>query len=201
MSAINIFGGDDAFNALIYKPPSDKIIDFVKTGISSAIGIANNYSSSFVKNLTSMFDKFYSDEAIFNAKAVLYNSGSHVSENVIYNVRISDWNPNLIMQQYIMANPVVDKLYNKQMLDGFRDTYLNLDPYNKGTNKLHYQAVMDGVMQYDEQGEGFVCHYSLGDEVITKDLDIFEKLSILDTWESVEKLLAEGKDPTDLATF
>lgn len=201
MSAINIFGGDDAFNALIYKPPTETFINYLKSGINSAIGVTSSYSQSFVNNLNTMFNKFYSDEALFNAKAVLYNAGSHVSEDVIHVVKLNNWTPNLIMQQYIMSHPEVNKTYNKQMLDGFSDTYVDFDPTNKGTDRLHYQAVMDGVLDFDKNGNGFICHYSLGDEVIREDLNVFDKLSVLDTWRSVEKLLADDIDPTDLNNF
>ena len=98
------------------------------------------------------------------------------------------------MQQYIMSEPTLNKLHKQNRCYGYQDTYVEVEPDTYGQERVLYQRVMDGVMQFDEEGLCFINHYTNSDEV---ELTTVEKISVLDTWHHVRRLIAEGIDPTD----
>ncbi len=192
-----IKGGEMALNAMLYKQPDSNLLNYLQNNIQSAIDNTSAVGSRFVDTVKTMYNRF-NDSSIINAsKALLFKTGSHMNQTVIYPVAYENiGNANLIMQQYIMAYPEVDKLYQRNMCYGFQDTYINTDPHH-GVESVEYMQVMDGVLQFDGNGEGYVTHYSYHHSDKDNELDVFDKLNVLDTWENVQRLIAGGIDPTD----
>jgi hypothetical protein len=193
-----ISGGETAFNALLYKQPDSNLLNYLQNNIQSAIAATSHLGERFVSTVQNMYNRF-NDSSIINAsKALLFKSGSHMNQTVIYPVAYDGFSTaNLMMQRYIMANPTVDKLYQRNMCYGFQDTYINNNPYT-GTESVEYMQTMDGVLQFDSSDEGYTQYHSYyhSDENNTE-LDIYDKLSVLDTWDNLQRLIAKGIDPTD----
>lgn len=193
-----ISGGETAFNALLYRQPDSNLLGYLQQNVQSAIDSTVNFGSNFVSNVQNLYNRF-NDSSIINAsKALLFKSGSHMNQTVIYPVGDNGFGTaNLIMQRYIMAHPDVASLNERNMCYGYQDTYINNDPYT-GVESKEYMDVMDGVLQFDSNDYGYVKHYSYyhSDENETE-LDIYDKLSVLDTWDNLNRLIAKGLDPTD----
>lgn len=192
-----IRGGQAAFDALVYPPADNRLLTYLNNNIQSAITTTNALSDRFVSTVKNMYDKFNSSAALNASKALLHRVGMHFNQNVIYPVNENSiGSANLIMQQYIMANPTVNHLYEQNRCYGYTDTYFNYEPNTYGKERLDYQRVMTGVLQFDKGGDdGYVVHYSNGDT--QDDLHHMDKISILDTWNVVELLIAREIDPTD----
>lgn len=196
MVEVNVIrGGDDMANALIYKPMTQQMRDYLSNQMESTLASINNVSERFVNTVRGLYNRFNSDEAINRAKLAMYSAGIHFSQDVIYPVRYDTYpSINLTMQSYVMANPEVNALHRKNKCHGFQETYIDAEPNTYGTDRFDYQRVMDGVLQFEPTGEGYFSHYSNNDSV--DELSTWEKLSILETWDVVARLIAEGKDPT-----
>lgn len=191
-----IQGGDSAFDAMIYGQPTNSVLQYLNNSIESARVALGNAGSRFMDNARSMYEKFNGRAAIEQGKMLLMNIGSHVNQDAIYTVREDQiQNINIAMQRYVMSNPVVSKMYNKNMCYGYQETYLDNEPGVVGKDREDYGRVMDGMLYFDKDGDGLITHYSSSKE--EDDLYITEKISILDTWHMVEQMIVKGIDPTD----
>ena len=188
-------GGEQAFNALVYKPPEQGLLDYFQNNLNNATQMLGDAGQNFMNTAYNMYDKFNSSAVINAGKALLMNVGTHLNQQAIYYVDQNHMpNANLIMQSYIIANPVMNNLYQKNMAYGFQDTYFDPEPDNVGVERYDYQRVMDGVLTYDKEDNGIITRYFNSDEV---ELDSMEKITILDTWQQVEYMIANGIDPSD----
>jgi hypothetical protein len=193
-----ISGGEHALNALLYKQPDENFLEYLKSHMHNAYQTIGEAGNRFMSNVRSMYDKYNASDVLQLGKMLLTRTGTHFSQDVIYNVPYEQLGgANLIMQRYIMAHPDLSKLYVKNMCSGYNGTYVDIEPGVYGTNRSEYIQVMDGVLQFDVNGgeNGYINHYS---DSNTDDLDVISKLSILDTWRSVEIAIARGIDPSDV---
>lgn len=192
-----IRGGDFAANALIYKPPSDNLINYLKGNMSHIWDKVNQYSSQFCQTVQSMFNSVNHDDVIQRSKILLNQYGTHISQEAIMTIPYERLNEaNMMMQRYIMAQPDMNKLYKKNMCYGYAETFVPTEPDTYGEDLLDYQQVMDGVLQHArDDGISYTCHYS--NMVSDTPLSIIDTISILDTWDNVVRALEEGKDPSN----
>ena len=191
-----IQGGDQAFGALLYKPPAEKTMNYFKESMANAYNALGGLASGFMDAGRNIYDSYYSSNVLNASKAVLMQSGIHMNQDTIYYVGYNDIpNTNMVMQQYIMAEPHMNELYRTNQCNAFEGTYFDIDPDNSGEDKLLYQRVMDGVVQYDNEGNGYTATYSNIDDV---ELDLLDKSTIYDTWANIRRMMLEGIDPSDL---
>ena len=188
-------GGDFAANALLYQQPSQTLMSYLYDNMNNVMSRLSNVSEAFKTSVVNLYNSAHDNRILNQAKLLLNSLGTTLNQNVIYHVHYTDiHNPNLIMQQYIMSEPTLNKLYKQNRCYGYQDTYVEIEPDTYGKERMLYQRVMDGVIQFDEEGLGFINHFSNSDEV---ELTPIEKISVLDTWHHVSRLIAEGIDPSD----
>lgn len=99
------------------------------------------------------------------------------------------------MQRYIMAQPELNLKYKKNLVDGYSETYFNMEPDVYGKDRIEYQEVMDGVLNTYEN-HSILTNYSGSNHT---DLTTLNKLDILDTWNNISLSLIQGIDPTDVS--
>lgn len=106
------------------------------------------------------------------------------------------------MQRWIMAEPTVRALFHKQRLDGYSDTYVDVDPQGIGEDHYDYRRVMDGILVVNEDPESEGPEWtatSYLDELLPddRDLSIEEQIDILQTWEFAKDAIRRNReDPT-----
>ena len=192
-------GGDDTLGALLYKPPSQHVVDYFKTSMSNIISSGANLGKQFMDVVTDIYKNSYSEEAVKHSKNLINMTSMHTRDDVIFAVSVDNYRPNLEMQKYIMSLPMVDNMVYTQRFDGFSSTgYIDLEPDNRGTERHSYMAVVTGVIDMETEEDSFAIQYSFGDEVVDTELEFSEKISVLNTWDSVKKLIAMDIDPTDI---
>jgi len=101
------------------------------------------------------------------------------------------------MQRRIMASPEIRQLYHQNRVDGYSDTYTDLDPGKVGVDHYDYRRVTDGVMM--EQLDGTFCAINYFEELRDKgdELDTIEQIDIMATWEqAMARINAKKEDPT-----
>lgn len=188
-------GGDLAANALIYAQPSASTLDYLKSNMQSVMNRIGDYGTNFVNSLQAMYDKFNSSSVINASKLIVNQIGTSLAPNTIYRVPIQEFHlASPLMQEYIMVQPDIFSRYERNLCDGYSESYIDPEPNTPLEDRTRYKEVMDGIVQYDTQGNGYVTHYSHDGS----SLSYIDQLSILETWENAYKLLIEGKDPTSV---
>lgn len=196
MRARVIHGGELGFDAVLYNQPDQRLIDYFSNSINTASQYLNNLGSRFIETTTNIFNKYNSNAAISAAKAIVSQLDTHINPDVILNLN----EHNIMyamprMQEYIMVQPQMWELNRKQMCSGFNNMYNDVDP-NVTSYKDHvrYMEVMDGIVQFDNDGNGFIETYSSSE---MEELHFIDQVSILSTWDTVVNFIYDGKDPSD----
>lgn len=108
------------------------------------------------------------------------------------------------MIRYIMAEPVVRKMYQQQQLAGYDEYYQDSQPEALGEEHDDYRRVMDGIVVVDEPdaaGDALWHADHFADEYLEDDppLDFQQQLDVLETWACVRGAIVERlRDPTSL---
>jgi len=151
-------------------------------------------ADGLVDSTVSLYNKVNGNACINAAKALVTDMGGHTNQYMVYGLNAENMtSANFVMQQYIMANPVVQDMYADNLCHGFEETYYNTQPGVAGDDRFDYQRVIDGVMHV-EGDDMVVRHYSNTDDV---ELPTVDKFLILETWEHLECMLLNDVDPTD----
>ena len=189
-----IDGGRSAFNAMMYDTPGANTVNWLSSNISRARELLTGVADNLVDATVNMYNKVNSDGAINMAKSIISSQGGNCNQYTIYALNAETLpNANYIMQQYVMANPMVQDLYRDNMCHGYEETYYNAEPDVYGTDRMDYQRVMDGVLH--EDGDVMtIHHYSNSDDVELSDSDRF---LILESWKQAECMILNDIDPTD----
>lgn len=196
---VNIIdGGNTTVQALLYTPTSQNFINYIQANLPSLDNAIKGLNSNFIQTIHNTFINNYSDEALLQGRIYLYNTGQiqYLDYNNLYVPN------NYIMQQYIMAQPDLNKLYRKGLVYGYNDTYVDLEVDTYGKDNSAYRRVMDGVLDFvetkDGEFESFVHTYSQDDEdYLGEDISVQDQIKILDTWNNVTLALYDKLDPTD----
>jgi hypothetical protein len=194
-------GGEFAANALLYKQPTPEVINYVNNKLDNIVNHVHGLSSRFKSTVQNLYQQAYNSDIINAAKRYLSQSDYALRQDVIYTIPYEQFNTaNLIMQQYIMAEPTLNNLHRKNMCYGFQDTYFDSEPNTYGKERMDYQRVMDGVLQFEKEEDNekslaYTYHYSNDDSI---ELTEPERIAILDTWHEVARMIAEGKDPSEI---
>jgi len=187
-------GGRAAFNSLLYNVPCQNTINWLNNNINTATEALKGVADNLVDASVNLYNRVNSNAAINAAKALVSEAGGHINPYVIYGLNMGSIpQANFIMQQYIMANPLVQDLYHDNMCIGFEETYFDTEPGIQGKDRFDYQRVDDGVL-YECGDHMAVNYYSNSDET---EISIIDQHLILDSWGHVEAMLLNGNDPTD----
>jgi len=188
-------GGRDSFNTMLYNVPDNNTLAWLNNNMCRAKEVLSGVADHVVAAGVNMYNRINSNSAINAAKALIADQGGHINPYVIYSMDYNSMgNANMIMQQYVMANPMVQELYADNMCYGFEETYYDPQPGVYGEDRYDYQRVMDGVLVPDEEHTS-VSYYSNTDDT---EINVSDQYAILETWQHVENMLLNGKiDPTD----
>ena len=199
MTVRYVNGGDESFNALVYGTTSDNLRSYFRNSLETAAAKIGQYNSQFIENAKAVYDKYNSDLAIARAKSFLNAAGIHIDQNAI--IEYNETNIGLAttyMQNYVMAKPTMWELHRNQACEGFDGFYQERDEsVTTYEDNPFYRSAMDGVLQFDddEDGEGYFNTYSSSDD---EELILYDKFSILNMWDNISKMIAEGVDPSSI---
>ena len=192
-----IDGGDFAASAILYKPHTQDTLHYFSQNLENVYNKLGNINSSFVSTVQNMYNSNYGEEAQRATQIILNKANSVLSHDHITAIPY-EYIPiaSTYMQEFVMSQPDISKLHQKQCCYGYQDSYIDMEPGVYGKDRITYQNVMDGVLQFEENEEelGYINHYSNGSD---QELTSIEKMSVLDLWEDVKLYMAKGIDPTD----
>ena len=197
MQATVVDGGRNAFNSLVYNAPDQNTLAWLSNNINQARETLGNIASNLVDTTVQLYNNFNSDVVLNAAKGLLSTYTDGVNDHTIYSVGYDQLcSANYIMQQYVMANPVVQELVADNMCVGYETTYYDKELGISGRDRCDFQRVDDGVLHMsDTNDECYINYYSNTDD--EPELPIWDKFSVLETWEQAELMVLNGSDPTD----
>ena len=208
---MNGISGVDAFDALVFGAPMQNNLDYFNQQYQNFIQNANQFvgdlGAKFVQAASNIYNNYVSPTAIQRIKSILRQTDIHDehSKAIVPLMNLEDiQRASLTMQRWVMANPVVRERYHNQQLDGYSDTYLDMDPGSIGMTHYDYRMVTEGTVEiitneHDEPEGTLYKQYFMDSELRDGDslLDLGEKVDIKDTWSIVEAYLRKGdEDPT-----
>lgn len=193
-----IAGGLDAWDALAYGEQNPSNLNYFKSQLQNIGNTLTDFGKQFYSDATAIYENFNGSQAMQLLRNVTKAAKTLFQPNIVKSIfDIDDMQmASVMMQRWIMANPVVRQLYHDQKCEGYVDTYVDMHPGDIGETHYDYRRVMDTVVQ--EDGDSwFVKYYP--DELIEGDKELIhdERVDILNTWEIAEMFIRAGqKDPT-----
>lgn len=193
------YGGSfDAFDALVYGEQNPSNIQYLQQRIGHSMDRLTEYGKSFLSDVGTIFDKFNGSGAMKFIRDTTRAAKTLFQPNIINYLPDleSIQQSNFVMQRWVMAQPDIRALYQKQLCDGFTDSYVDNDKKDIGETHYDYRRVMDGVVTYTDDSFGFKF---FPDELKPGDVELshHDKADILNTWSIVKAFVEQGiDDPT-----
>lgn len=103
-------------------------------------------------------------------------------------------------QRWLMANPRAQRLAEKDMMNGWRDSFVNYFEGRYGEDNPDYQSVMDGMVVFNEEGGAVATQYLTNrDDDNRGPLRFAEQTLVKDSmWANFNAYLDAGlDDPSD----
>lgn len=112
-------------------------------------------------------------------------------------------------QNFLMANPLVQMLYNDGRIDGYSDTYVDRECGRVGMDNTYYREVVSGLGNWmyeegvlEDPSKEIVFRELIRDVDIGRDpLKYMEKLRVLHAWNLQALEVAAGNDVTSIDGF
>lgn len=188
----------DAFDALVYGEQNPSNIQYLQQRIGHSVDRLTEYGKNFLSDVGTIFNKFNGSEALKFIRATTKAAKTLFQPNIINYLTDLEaiQQSNFVMQRWIMAQPDVRALYQKQLCHGFSDSYVDNDKKGIGETHYDYRRVMDGVVTCTDESFGFKF---FPDELYEgdKELSHEDKEDILSTWSIVKAFIDQGiDDPT-----
>lgn len=192
-----------AFDYLAFPNQSPATALYFQNQLQNFSAALTETGQRFMQGARELYERIHDNTAVRMAKAAIRHAKGMYQPNVI--IQIDDIegfrSATPMMQNYIMAQPDLRDLYHQQRVNGYSDTYIDIDPKQNRDNHYYYRRVMDGVVQDTEvDGEYQWVAKQYCDELMEghTDLTTEERSSILLSWDKIQLLLAEERDPTDI---
>lgn len=196
------FGASDRFDALLYGESHPGTVEYLRNEVerASMSDILTDTGRAFMKGAAETFEYFNGSRAMDFARSVVGKAKGLFQQNYIIPLttvaELRD--ATVTMQRWIMAHPETRKRFNDQRIDGFADTYVDMDPGAWGETHYDYRRVTEGLLVTDDKGDRFVEYIEPlreGDRRLT----MSEQLSIKEaTWDYLDLVYAIGEeDPTN----
>jgi hypothetical protein len=198
-----MYGGSDTYDALLYganRHPGT--VSYLQNQLNTLSNLSSSFidaGNSFVERAKEVYNRFNSSEAIRTARAAIRKLGSMFQSNEIMDI----WdlgnfqNAPLICQRFIMAEPSVRELYHKQRIDGYSDTYLDVQPGKIGKDHYDYRRAMNGIVEElpeDSESGWKVTIWAEDLHEGDRDLTLDEQHDVQMLWQRVRAYMKHGKD-------
>lgn len=186
------------FDALIYSESHPNVINYLSNQYNRFADTLTAPARAFMEKGKEVFEHFHNSDAMRYARSVVQKfSGNNEVANTDTIQSIFELerfqNANLTNQRWIMANPVVRKMYCDQTIDGYSSTYFDVEPGAIGVNHYDYRMVMDGMMVV-EKDDWKIVQYMDQLKEGDRELMLEEKVDIRHNWDYVEYLITLNKD-------
>lgn len=195
----HVAGGVDAFNSYAYAQPTQSDMDFFERNSQTFYETMGQYGHQFFDGIRDRMQTIDFTKLREYTHAITRRVSSFWDSDTIKPLTtLSDiqFPPNQMIR-WQMANPVARKLYHGKLCAGYDDKYVDLQPGVIGDDHHDFQMVMDGMEQYDSEGELYFVSY---DETFSEEensvnyLSMSERVDIIESWNVTTRLFSEMRD-------
>ena len=197
------YGSSQDFNTLAFGLPNMNTARDLYNDIMT-IDRSMYHDTSFIDRALANYELYNGSDALLRARTLLANTNVITNVNYIGHLNtlqgLQTANP--MMQQYIMANPIIRQLYHESRCNGYNETYIDTDPSSIGHTHYDYQKVMDGIVHDEnigtEDNPEYVAKVNIYVDLKEEDrLSPSEQIHIVHTWETLTNYIdVFGEDPT-----
>ena len=152
-------GSAEEFESQVFAPVHDGTVEYLRNQaqkLTSGWGDALTEAAQlYVARAEETFDRFYSSDALAKARSAMRKVKGVFAKNVISTMStIEDFQQAQPRnQRYVMAHVGLRKLYHEQMVDGYSDEYIDLQPGAIGHEHRDWRRIHDGDVFENEEGE------------------------------------------------
>ena len=201
----NVYAGmQDEFGVLAYSQKNPSTIQFLNNrfteGVASFSQTLTDYGRTFYEKSAEVFYNAVGSDAMRYASSVLRKVNNMFQRDEIRSLwELSDvQQAPMSMQRYLMANPAVRTLYHDQRVDGYQDTYIDVQPNVIGFDHDDWRLATNGMVRFDDPDSD--THISYHYDVMPVgqvELHPDQKHDIASAWDLIEGALkiAGGDDP------
>jgi hypothetical protein len=198
---IQVITADDprVFDYSIFPQQSPMNMAYIQQNMQLFSDALTDTGRAFMEHHRQVYEAIDHSDIARKARQVMRSVKSMFTPDVIVSLEtIEDLqNAQLQMQRYMMAMPEIRSLYHRNKCDGFRDTYVDMEPGRQGEDHGDYRKVMTGAVIETEDG-GWVARQYFDDlHEGDRALDSDERFLIRRTWDAMRRVIKEGQDPTN----
>jgi hypothetical protein len=178
---------------------SQATVGYLQGQIQSLAATGSDYGKRMYERSMEIFNEINSDHAVMVAESVLSQVESMMGQDMIEPLltlpALQSARP--IMQGWIMTSPKIRQGVYDGKLEGYSDTYVDLEPGLVGHEQSQYRVLMNGVLQPHEEASYQYSLYfdrtSNPDEMLT----IRQAAAIVESQLAAEDAMDYGEqDPT-----
>lgn len=196
--------GSMTFDALVYGRPHAGTLDFLQRQFETPTNRLTQYGQQFMQGAHEMFERISSSRAIEAMRQAARSINSVWDLDEIRPLTLlSEFQyapPSL--QRFIMAEPTVRQMYLDQTIEGYTDSYVDMQPNATGDHHYDYQRAMNGLVVENESdapddSEWSATTYFGEIHEDDNELSLSEQVDIQYNWQWLRRhLAARGEDPT-----
>jgi hypothetical protein len=145
-----------AFDALAYGLPNVNTLQYLQQGIQQVQQYLTPIGQQFMAKVNEYYEAANGSEAMRKARAAI-NKAQHLfqTDTIQHMNTIGQFqNAGHVMQRYVMANEVVQQMYEDHRLEGYQGMYVAPFEGQFREQNYNWRRVMNGVMQMDEDPDG-----------------------------------------------
>lgn len=203
--AINVIhnGNVDSFDMLAFPSTNPGSMAYIQNQFNNFSQSLTDIGRQFMQTTQVLYERVHDNPALRAARAAIRAARTMFHPNEVVHLRSLDElrYAQPVMQRYIMAEPTIRELYHRQQVDGYSDTYADIEPTRIKETHYDYRRVMTGCIldTVTEDGEdSWVSrNYSQDDIGIDQPLTFQERIDIMNTWDIVKMFVEQGTDPSD----
>ena len=196
-----VYGGADAFDALVYGTPSQSNLDYFQGQLNRLIATPLvNVSNTFIERANVFHDQFNGTGAMRVINAALRAVGNVFRADIIQllpDIGSMQRAP-YQMQRWLMAEPNTRREFISGRCEGYGEAYIDLDPGVIGKRHSDWRRVNDGMVYETDQSDTesdwvATMHF---DELQPGDrhLTTSEQHLVVDTWGFLKNMMERKED-------
>lgn len=195
------YGDEHAVEELMYGRQSDSNIQFLRSQLGQYTAPLLDIGAAFMQRSVEVFEAVSGSEVLRKARRALAGIGGYFSANEVTALDqllyLQMAQP--IMQRFNMAEPTARRLYQDQRIEGYGESYVDLQPTRIGADHYDYRLATHGIQQADAEvpTSWSVTQYREALRTEEDQLTAIQRLDIQRSWSSLKRaFILEGEDPT-----
>lgn len=197
---VMVIQGAEAFDALAFGSQHPGTLNFLESQRTAVRNNLNEFGRQFLQTADTYMQRFNNAEFVRITRAALRKAQYVWRNDELMELKsigeIQQAKP--IMQRYIMAEPELRQMYIEQRVDGYSDTYVDLEPGRVGRDHYDYRRVVNAVFVPNEEDNLVSTTYYETLRADDRELYPTEQVAVLATWHGLKPLLLGKDDPTSV---